>query len=100
MTIVLLADSCSLHGNFDSLLSSVRPCLCDRYGTRLSSTRATVIVLFCTFSELFDIPVYWPILVIYFCILFALTMRWQIQHMFKYKYIPFDFRRKVQYGAK
>ncbi|KAH8115345.1 retrieval of early ER protein Rer1 [Phellopilus nigrolimitatus] len=66
----------------------------------LSSTRATVIALFCTFSESFDIPVYWPILVVYFCILFALTMRRQIQHMIKYKYIPFDFGRKVRYGAK
>ncbi|PAV24211.1 retrieval of early ER Rer1 [Pyrrhoderma noxium] len=66
----------------------------------LSSTRATLIALFCTFSEAFDIPVYWPILVVYFCILFTLTMRRQIQHMIKYKYIPFDFGRKVRYGSK
>lgn len=46
---------------------------------RLSATRASVLALFCTFSEVFDIPVYWPILVMYFCILFALTMRRQIQ---------------------
>ncbi|OSX61519.1 hypothetical protein POSPLADRAFT_1040094 [Postia placenta MAD-698-R-SB12] len=65
----------------------------------LSATRASVLALFCTFSEVFDIPVYWPILVMYFCILFALTMRRQIQHMIKYKYIPFDFGRKVRYGS-
>lgn len=47
--------------------------------TRLSSTRATLIALFCTFSEVFDVPVYWPILVVYFFTLFALTMRRQIQ---------------------
>ncbi|KZT72275.1 retrieval of early ER protein Rer1 [Daedalea quercina L-15889] len=64
----------------------------------LSSTRATLIALFCTFSEAFDVPVYWPILVVYFFILFTLTMRRQIQHMIKYKYIPFDFGRKVRYG--
>lgn len=46
---------------------------------RLSATRATLIALFCTFSEAFDVPVYWPILVIYFFILFTLTMRRQIQ---------------------
>ena len=46
---------------------------------RLSSTRATIIALFCTFSEVFDVPVYWPILVVYFFVLFALTMRRQIQ---------------------
>ncbi|KAG5342610.1 Protein rer1 [Termitomyces sp. T112] len=66
----------------------------------LSSTRATIIALFCTFSEIFDVPVYWPILVIYFFVLFALTMRRQIQHMIKYKYIPFDIGRKARYGTK
>ncbi|KAI5116549.1 hypothetical protein M0805_007557 [Coniferiporia weirii] len=66
----------------------------------LSSTRSTFVALLCTLSESFDIPVYWPILVIYFFILFTLTMRRQIQHMIKYKYIPFDFGRKVRYGSK
>ncbi|KAG6813518.1 hypothetical protein H0H92_010223 [Tricholoma furcatifolium] len=66
----------------------------------LSATRATLLALLCTFSEIFDVPVYWPILVIYFFVLFTLTMRRQIQHMIKYKYIPFDIGRKVRYGAK
>jgi len=66
----------------------------------LSSTRATVIALVCTASEVFDVPVYWPILVIYFFVLFALTMRRQIQHMIKYKYVPFDIGRKARYGKK
>jgi len=65
----------------------------------LSSTRATLVALFCTFSEVFDVPVYWPILVVYFFALFALTMRRQIQHMIKYKYIPFDIGRKARYGS-
>lgn len=65
----------------------------------LSSTRAVVVALFCTLSEIFDVPVYWPILVVYFCVLFALTMRRQIQHMMKYKYIPFDIGRKARYGG-
>ncbi|KAG2750856.1 retrieval of early ER protein Rer1 [Suillus brevipes Sb2] len=65
----------------------------------LSATRATLISLFCTVSEIFDVPVYWPILVVYFCVLFALTMRRQIQHMIKYKYIPFDIGRKARYGG-
>jgi len=64
----------------------------------LSSTRATLVALFCTTSEVFDVPVYWPILVCYFFVLFALTMRRQIQHMIKYKYIPFDIGRKARYG--
>ncbi|KAF7321526.1 Protein RER1 [Mycena kentingensis (nom. inval.)] len=65
----------------------------------LSTTRATVVALFCTLSEAFDVPVYWPILVVYFFVLFALTMRRQIQHMVKYKYVPFDIGRKARYGS-
>ncbi|KZP27589.1 retrieval of early ER protein Rer1 [Athelia psychrophila] len=64
----------------------------------LSATRATVLSIFCTTSEVFDVPVYWPILVCYFFVLFALTMRRQIQHMIKYKYVPFDIGRKTRYG--
>lgn len=40
-----------------------------------------MVALFCTFSEVFDVPVYWPILVLYFFVLFALTMRRQIQYV-------------------
>lgn len=47
--------------------------------SRLSATKATLISLFCTSSELFDIPVYWPILLVYFCTLFAITMKRQIK---------------------
>ncbi|CAI5760411.1 unnamed protein product [Candida verbasci] len=56
-----------------------------------NATRATFISLILTFFSIFDIPVFWPILLMYFIILFALTMRRQIQHMVKYKYLPFDF---------
>ena len=46
---------------------------------RLSTTRATLVAIFCTLSSAFDVPVYWPILVMYFFVLFFLTMRRQIQ---------------------
>ncbi|KAI8888251.1 RER1 protein [Backusella circina FSU 941] len=59
-----------------------------------SATKATVLSLFCSFFTIFDIPVYWPILLVYFCLLFALTMRRQIQHMIKYRYVPFDVGKK------
>ncbi|KAI0000905.1 Rer1 family-domain-containing protein [Russula vinacea] len=65
----------------------------------LSTTRATLISFFMTFSDVFDVPVYWPILVMYFCVLFVLTMRRQLQHMIKYRYIPFDWGRKTRYGG-
>ncbi|KAG9018265.1 hypothetical protein FRB90_011719 [Tulasnella sp. 427] len=66
----------------------------------LSATKSTLISLGCSFFVAFDIPVYWPILVMYFFALFAITMRRQIRHMVKYKYIPFDFVRKEKYGAR
>jgi hypothetical protein len=44
-----------------------------------SATKATAIALVCTITRATDVPVYWPILLIYFLTLFGLTMRRQIQ---------------------
>lgn len=41
--------------------------------------RAIVVAMFCTFFEVFNIPVFWPILVMYFLILFCVTMKRQIR---------------------
>ncbi|ORX36599.1 retrieval of early ER protein Rer1 [Kockovaella imperatae] len=65
-----------------------------------SATKATAIALTCTITRATDVPVYWPILLVYFLTLFALTMRRQIQHMIKYRYIPFDLGKKKGYGKK
>lgn len=65
----------------------------------LKATVSTIISIFCSLFTVFDIPVFWPILVAYFIILFFLTMRRQIQHMLKYKYVPFDLG-KMKYGSK
>jgi len=59
-----------------------------------STTKAILIALFFTTSRAFDIPVYYPILLGYFILLFVLTMRKQIQHMIKYKYVPFTIGKK------
>jgi len=60
-----------------------------------SCTKAIVIALFFTTSRAFDIPVYYPILLGYFIVLFILTMRKQIQHMIRYKYVPFTIGKKT-----
>ena len=52
-----------------------------------------------TFSRMFDVPVFWPILLLYFIVLFFFTMQRQIKHMIKYKYVPFSFG-KTTYGGK
>lgn len=63
----------------------------------LNATKATLLSIFGSLFSIFDIPVFWPILLIYFVVLFTLTMRKQVQHMVKYKYLPFDFG-KVKYN--
>jgi len=56
-----------------------------------SATRAIAIGFMCCWFEIFNVPVFWPVLVMYWMILFILTMRKQIQHMIKYRYVPFSF---------
>ncbi|KAF6820532.1 Protein RER1 [Colletotrichum musicola] len=58
------------------------------------ATRAILIAFFCSWWEIFNVPVFWPVLVMYWFILFFLTMRKQIQHMIKYRYVPFTFGKK------
>ncbi|KAG8462582.1 hypothetical protein KFE25_010407 [Diacronema lutheri] len=59
---------------------------------------------FCTASvmtcfDMFNIPVFWPILLLYFITLFVLTMKRQIKHMIKYRYVPFSFG-KARYKGR
>eukprot|EP00916_Digyalum_oweni_P014432 GHVL01023672.1.p1 GENE.GHVL01023672.1~~GHVL01023672.1.p1 ORF type:complete len:180 (+),score=8.48 GHVL01023672.1:109-648(+) len=60
-----------------------------------SATTAFIISLLLTCSNIFDVPVFWPILLIYFLGLFLFTMRTQIKHMLKHKYVPFSFGKKT-----
>ncbi|KAI9007261.1 retrieval of early ER protein Rer1 [Gaertneriomyces semiglobifer] len=61
------------------------------------ATRGILIGFFCTLFKFFDVPVFWPILLMYFCILFAITMKRQLKHMIKYKYVPWNLGKK-KYG--
>jgi hypothetical protein len=51
-----------------------------------------------TFFQIFDVPVFWPILLLYFIVLFVITMKRQIRHMIKYRYVPFSWG-KAKYVA-
>eukprot|EP01088_Endostelium_zonatum_P004429 TRINITY_DN15675_c0_g1_i1.p1 TRINITY_DN15675_c0_g1~~TRINITY_DN15675_c0_g1_i1.p1 ORF type:complete len:198 (-),score=22.64 TRINITY_DN15675_c0_g1_i1:159-752(-) len=53
-----------------------------------ATTRALIIGIFCTLFAVFNIPVFWPILLIYFIALFGFTMKKQIKHMITHKYVP------------
>ncbi|XP_044489006.1 protein RER1B-like [Mangifera indica] len=62
-------------------------------------TKAFRIAFVMAFFSVFDVPVFWPILLCYWIVLFVLTMRRQIAHMITYKYIPFNIG-KQKYGGK
>ncbi|XP_073021273.1 protein RER1A-like [Primulina eburnea] len=65
-----------------------------------SLTKAFCFVFVLTFFSAFDVPVFWPILLFYWLILFVSTMKRQIMHMIKYKYVPFTFGKRRYYGKK
>nr|CAD7587526.1 unnamed protein product [Timema genevievae] len=63
-----------------------------------SVTKSTVIAVICTFFDCFNIPVFWPILVMYFITLTCITMKRQIKHMIKYRYLPFTHGKPKYQG--
>ena len=65
------------------------------FWNRVSMT--LLISIFLTFFKGFDIPVFWPLLLVYFFLIFGLVMKRQIQHMIKYHYLPWDYA-KTRYG--
>ena len=58
-----------------------------------------LIGIFLTFFDSFDVPVFWPLLLVYFILIFLLTMKNQIRHMIKYNYLPWD-AGKINYNPK
>lgn len=65
-----------------------------------SATKGILVAMACTFFEAFNVPVFWPILVMYFIMLFCITMKRQIKHMIKYRYIPFTHGKRKYKGKE
>merc|ERR1719159_1556928 len=63
----------------------------------ISAIRVVLLSLVMTFFDLFDLPVFWPILLAYFILLLILTMKDRVKHMIKHKYIPFSLGKQT-YG--
>lgn len=59
------------------------------------SSRAFLIGFVLTFLPFCDVPVFWPILLLYWLVLVAFTLNRQIRHMIKFKYLPFDLGGKA-----
>jgi len=60
-------------------------------------TKAFTIALIMTFFRFFDVPVFWPILLLYFLMLFGMTMKKQISHMIQHNYRPWSTQKET-YG--
>lgn len=59
--------------------------------------RAVVLSIGATFFRVFDLPVFWPILLFYFVFLFVITMKQQLAHMIKHRYVPWSTGDKSSY---
>src|SRR4051812_24680584 len=57
--------------------------LCCDVCVRYSCAKAVLLSLFLTFFSVFNVPVFWPILLLYFIVLFVLTMKRQLAHMWQ-----------------
>lgn len=49
------------------------------FALRHAATKGILVAMVCTFFEAFNVPVFWPILVMYFIMLFCITMKRQIK---------------------
>ncbi|XP_026957054.1 protein RER1-like [Sagmatias obliquidens] len=63
-------------------------------------TKDILVAMVCTFFEAFHVPVFCPILVMYFVMLFRITMKRQIEHMIEYRYILFTHGKKTYKGKE
>lgn len=64
-----------------------------------ASTRSLLVGMALTLFDVFDVPVFWPILMLYFLALFFVTMKSRIKHMIKYKYVPISLGKKKYAGG-
>ena len=86
--------------NFSLESEVVTVFLCVGCVFRYAITKAFCVAFVMTFFSVFDVPVFWPILLCYWIVLFVLTMRRQIIHMIKYKYVPFSIGKQVDFSLQ
>ena len=60
----------------------------------VKSAKSLLVSFSMTFFPVFDVPVFWPILLMYFIMLFTMTMKQQLRHMIKHKYVPFSWGKQ------
>jgi Rer1 family len=62
----------------------------------LSSTVSVLVVLASTATRATDVPVFWPILVLYFIVAVVIQCRLRVTHMIQHGYVPWEFGGKKQ----
>jgi hypothetical protein len=62
------------------------------------STRGILVAFGCTLLPFMNIPVFWPILLLYFVALFTYTCRRQVSHMIRWGYVPFTGGKRTYKG--
>lgn len=55
---------------------------------------STFIANILTFFEYFNFPIYWPLLAMYFVFMTTFLCRYKLEHMIRYKYVPWDTGKK------
>ena len=55
---------------------------------------ATTLAAFFSCFECADLEIYWPLLLFYFIFMTTFLCRYKIEHMIRYRYIPFEFGKK------
>ncbi|CAD7935137.1 unnamed protein product [Amoebophrya sp. A25] len=65
----------------------------------LDSVKALSLSTCMTLFRCFDMPVFWPVLVIYFLLLTFFTLKERIKHMIRHRYLPFSYGKKTYQRA-
>ena len=56
-----------------------------------AATCALSLATVCTLLPFLDVPVFWPILVVYYIMFFVGSMRVRIKHMIRHRYLPMSW---------
>ena len=87
-----LTNSSHFSGELDKWISGITFNLLN---VRLSVVRGFSLSFVFTFFQFLNLPIYWPLLVLYFLMLMFVLLKQRIQHMLKYRYIPMDIGKKT-----
>ncbi len=69
-----------------------------RRSCRKSYTIALIASIGLSFVQILNIPVFWPLLVMYFIMVMLVAFKTKIAHMIRYRYLPIDIGKRRYTG--